>query len=188
MYREPKEFQNIRDLLEKNPGGLTPKDFAEKLPLCKNTIAKYLAMMHVLGQIDERPIGTTKLYTLSRRVPMDELMDLISDLVTVVDHDMKIIQINGRLLEFLSLKKEELPFGSLQDSKIPLLSSPTSSRKLRGPFGQEVQGRNLHPEREYGTQVDDADYPDRFDAGETRSSHRTPGIIISLFSLPLPTS
>lgn len=132
MYREPKEFQNIRDLLEKNPGGLTPKDFAEKLPLCKNTIAKYLAMMHVLGQIDERPIGTTKLYTLSRRVPMDELMDLISDLVTVVDHDMKIIQINGKLLEFLSLKKEELPFGSLQDSKIPLLSEPYILKKIEG--------------------------------------------------------
>ncbi len=122
MQRELKEFQQIRELLAKNPQGMTPKDFADQLPLCKNTIAKYLAMMCVLGQIDERPIGTTKLYTLSRRVPMETLMDLISDLITVIDQNLKIIQINDKFLEFLNLKKEELPSGSLEKSEVPLLS------------------------------------------------------------------
>ena len=143
MYREPKEFKDIRDLLESHPGGLTPKDFADKLPLCKNTIAKYLAMMHVLGQIDERPIGTTKLYTMSRRVPIDTLLDLISDLVMVVDQDMKIIQMNERLLQFLSIKKEELPFGSLEHSNLPLLSEPYIISKIQGALSGRRYKENI---------------------------------------------
>lgn len=132
MQRELKEFQQIRELLAKNPNGMTPRDFADQLPLCKNTIAKYLAMMSVLGQIDERPIGTTKLYTLSRRVPMDTLMDLISDLITVIDQNLKIIQINQKFLEFLDLKKEEIPTTSLEKSVVPLLSEPYVLSKVQG--------------------------------------------------------
>jgi PAS domain-containing protein len=150
MQYELREFQQIRDLLAKNPNGMTPRDFAEQLPLCKNTIAKYLAMMHVLGQIDERPIGTTKLYTLSRRVPMENLLDLVSDLISVIDQDLRILQINEKFLDFISLKREELPLGSLEKARVPILSEAYVLSKIQGALNGRKYREEISIEREGG--------------------------------------
>lgn len=181
MQHEPMEFQRIRDLLTESQAGLTPKDFAERLPLCKNTIAKYLGMMRATGQIDERHIGTTKLYTLSRRVPIDTLLDLVSDKITVIDQDLKIVQANSRLLEFLSITREDLPMGRVDGANLPLLSDPYLIKKVKGALTGRKYKEEIHVKKE------DTDYHLMMQVVPTVSSQGKPAAALLFHDIPLPT-
>ena len=180
MQHEPVEFQQIRDLLQESQGGLTPKDFAEKLPLCKNTIAKYLGMMRATGQIDERHIGTTKLYTLSRRVPIDSLLDLVSDKVTVIDQDLKIVQANARILEFLSISKDEIPIGRVDGANLPLLSDPYLIKRVKGALTGRKYKEEIHVRKE------NADYHLMMQVVPAVSSQGKPAAALLFHDIILP--
>lgn len=102
------ELTKIRDLIEKNPRGLTISEISAKLGLNRNSVAKYLDVFTVSGEIDLRPVGRAKLYYPTRRVPLANLLDHSSDNICIIDENENITQVNTNFINLLKKKRDEI--------------------------------------------------------------------------------
>lgn len=107
MAREQEE-DSIRDLLRKYPKGLTIEEVSKKLSLNRTTAAKYLNAFVLTGQADMRMLGSAKLFYLTQRVPLTNVLSLSSDLILILDNDLFIQEINEAFLAYFNMDKEDL--------------------------------------------------------------------------------
>jgi PAS domain S-box-containing protein len=119
MVRENEE-ETIRELLRKYPKGLTIEEVSKKLSLNRTTAAKYLNAFVLTGQADMRTLGSAKLFYLTQRVPLTNVLSLSSDLILILDSDLFIQETNEAFLSFFTMRKEELKGLALGQS--PLVS------------------------------------------------------------------
>ncbi|MDD1729884.1 MAG: PAS domain S-box protein, partial [Methanospirillum sp.] len=110
MARTPVEgLQNdIRDILQTHTKGLSIEEISTCLSISRTTTAKYLNAMEQTGQIESRPYGPAKVYTLVERVPVNNLLSLLPHPILMLDDSLVIKQINESFLNFFQLSEEEL--------------------------------------------------------------------------------
>jgi PAS domain S-box-containing protein len=118
MENEPDEISRIRKILLENPKGLTTEEIAKKLPLNRTSTAKYLNTLLISGQAEMRTYGRAKVFTLSQRIPFSQMLNLSSDLLIVLDHNLAIKQVNEPLLKTFNLKKESLVEAKVERSQL----------------------------------------------------------------------
>jgi PAS domain S-box-containing protein len=106
MQDYQQELDAIRDLLKKNPEGMSVTDISKALKKNKNTIGRYLDILLISGQVDMRTFGMAKVYTLSQRVPLSAMLSYSKELIMVLDDARRIIDINDNFLGLLQLSRE----------------------------------------------------------------------------------
>lgn len=102
------EISRIREILKEHPKGLTIEEIAKKLPLNRTSTAKYLNTLLISGQADLMTFGRAKVFTLSQRVPFSQMLNLSSDLMLVLDHDLVINQVNEPFVKLFGIPQGEL--------------------------------------------------------------------------------
>jgi PAS domain S-box-containing protein len=102
------ELGLIKDLLRKNPEGMSVTDLAKALGKNNHSMGRYLDILHISGQVDMRPYGMTKVYTLSRRVPLSAMLNYSRELIMVLDSDSRIVDINDHFLQWLRLSRQQV--------------------------------------------------------------------------------
>lgn len=102
------ELGQIRDLLKRNPEGMSVTDLSKALGKNKNTVGRYLDILLISGQVDMRTYGMAKVYTLSQRVPLSAMLSYSQELIMVLDADSRIIDINDNFLSLLNLPREQI--------------------------------------------------------------------------------
>jgi len=107
MQDYQQELHVIRDLLKKNPNGMSVTDISKALKKNKNTIGRYLDILLISGQVDMRTYGMAKVYTLSQRVPLSAMLSYSKELIMVLDNESRIIDVNANFLSLLHLSREE---------------------------------------------------------------------------------
>jgi PAS domain S-box-containing protein len=107
MQDYQQELNVIRDLLKKNPDGMSVTDISKALGKNKNTIGRYLDILLISGQVDMRTYGMAKVYTLSQRVPLSAMLSYSKELIMVLDNESRIIDVNVNFLQLLHLSREE---------------------------------------------------------------------------------
>jgi PAS domain S-box-containing protein len=106
----------IRTLLEKNPRGMTVKAISEAIKVNRNSTAKYLDVMLISGEIEQRTIGKAKLYYRSHRIPSSALLDFSSDYVLIINKELVTIQVNKNFLDLFNLDREDIVDKKLSDT------------------------------------------------------------------------
>ena len=101
------ELRQVRDMLRKNPEGMSVTDLANALGKCKITMGRYLDILLISGQVDMRTYGMAKVYTLSRRVPLSAMLSYSRELILVLDTDSRIVDINDNFLRLLRLPRQQ---------------------------------------------------------------------------------
>jgi len=95
-------IETLKGVIARNPGGITISGIAKKTHLNRNLIAKYLDYLLLSGQMEMKQFGSAKIYTLSKRVPLSTLMEYSSDLVLMLDRDLRVQRINEKMIaEFM---------------------------------------------------------------------------------------
>jgi len=130
MDETPQE--RICSLLKQNPKGLSIEEVSRHLALNRTTAAKYLNALVNSGQAELRTIGRAKVFTVSRRVPLTHILDLLSYPILILDRDLEILEANCALLEWFGIPSEDLIRKCLNQT--PLNSY------LSGQFYDAVQG------------------------------------------------
>lgn len=108
MDLDQDKLQKIRSLLKFNPKGLSISEISSRLRLNRNSVAKYLELLSISGQVEMQSYGSAKVYYLSQRVPLSALLNFSSDLVLILDSDKKVIQVNEQLLRFFGESREQM--------------------------------------------------------------------------------
>ncbi len=119
MHRLADELAHIKDLLRNHPQGMSVTEIASALGRNKHSTGRYLDILHAAGHVDLRTFGMAKVFTLSSRVPLSALLSYTTDLVLVLDRDMRIIQGNDPFFDLL-----EIQGSSTLQTKIDQLTSP----------------------------------------------------------------
>lgn len=81
------------------------------------------------GQADMRMLGSAKLFYLTQRVPLTNVLSLSSDLILILDSDLFIQESNAAFLDYFKMSKEELKGTQLGQST---LAPHFSARELSG--------------------------------------------------------
>jgi PAS domain S-box-containing protein len=102
------EISLIKQILKENPKGMTVTDISRKIKINRNSVAKYLDIMRISGQVEMITFGPAKVFFPSRRVPILNMIDYTSDYILVCDKNLKINTINNTFLEFLKTPKEKI--------------------------------------------------------------------------------
>ncbi|MFZ0004496.1 MAG: PAS domain S-box protein [Methanoregula sp.] len=143
----------IKQILKWNPRGMTISDLTKKMQINRNLIAKNLDMLVISGQVEMQPIGTAKVYFLSKRVPVSSMLEFSSDLVIMVDQQGKIVYTNEHVPALLDISREDLIGKKIDAIDHPFLRDLSRSVQDRDPkdrTGKEDIGqisssiRNVH--------------------------------------------
>lgn len=123
MKRDDK-LQEIKNLLQLNPHGLTIEEVAQQLILNRATAAKYLNSLVLSGQAHMRELGRAKLFSLDKRLPLTDIINLLSDPMLILDDDQVVLNVNDALLAHFSISRESLSKKRLDQSLLNSFISP----------------------------------------------------------------
>lgn len=117
------EAAQIRTVLGEHPLGMSIKEISAAVAMSRNSVAKYLEVMTTAGQLDVRHVGNAKLYRLSFRVPVGDLLNHARELIIVLDSDLRIVQASDSFCGFTGVSRETILYSHLSALPIPLLST-----------------------------------------------------------------
>lgn len=101
-------YQNIIGLLKGAEKGLTIEEISKNLNLSRITTTKYLNSLLVSGQVNMRKIGPAKSYTLTTRLPFDQIIGQSSDLILVLDETYSVRNVNDSFLRTFGITKDRI--------------------------------------------------------------------------------
>lgn len=146
------DFSDILTHLKDNPRGMSVTEIAEATHLNRNTIARYMDTLLVSGQVEMRTFGKAKVFFLSKRVPVSAMLNLSSEMVLLIDENLRIIQANEALLSFLSVTSDDVIDSCIYDGPAKPLCSDMLTEQIRHALrGETVRGelRIFRNDREY---------------------------------------
>jgi len=98
----------VKQILKSHPKGLTITEISRLLGTNRNSVAKYLDVMLISGQIEVRIIGVAKAFTLASRVPIMDILDHISDNIIILNEDLNFIHANKKGLALLGQQEADI--------------------------------------------------------------------------------
>jgi PAS domain S-box-containing protein len=118
---DPEKTRKIEQMLRHNPRGMTISHLAVRLNMNRNLVAKYLDVLHYSGHVEMQITGTAKVYFLSRRIPISAMLEFSSDFIIVLDAELRILQVNTRLLSLLGLERDQVAGRRIDEIDHPFL-------------------------------------------------------------------
>jgi PAS domain S-box-containing protein len=104
--RDLDAFTRIKQILKENPQGMSVTELAAALGHTKNTVGRYLDILHASGQVEMRTYGMAKVFTLTQRVPVSQLLSHAPECVMILDRDARVLQMNDPFLALLALTRD----------------------------------------------------------------------------------
>src|SRR5512139_1529595 len=161
MQDYPQELSLIKDLLKKNPEGMSVTDISKALNKNKNTIGRYLDILLISGQVDMRTYGMAKVFTLSQRVPLSALLSYSKELIMVLDNESRIIDVNDNFLSLLNLSRQDTLGKNVAYLKPPdvdvheLLETLTEEKEDTVTFRLKDRGERIFKQKSVPTVFED---------------------------------
>ena len=101
-------ISQIKDILKKNPNGMSITEIVKAASIHRNTVARYLDILLVSGQVEMHRFGMAKIYTLSQSVPLSVVLSISSELVRQLDTNLRVIFINEPFLDLIGTDEKDL--------------------------------------------------------------------------------
>jgi PAS domain S-box-containing protein len=133
-------LNRIKETLGKNPRGMSITEISKEINLNRNSVAKYVNMLLVSGQVEMRTQAAAKIFYLTQRIPLSNLLSISNEGVLVVDQALKATQVNDNICYQLGIKREAIENRYILDvTDLPLdtsrmlmhLKSALNGKKIR---------------------------------------------------------
>jgi PAS domain-containing protein len=138
LKEKEREISRFVEILREHPRGLTIEEISQLLPLNRNATSKYLNRMLISGQVEMKTFGPAKVFFVSKRVPISQLLNLSSDLIMVLDHEMFVRHVNDRLLDIFQVRRSDLIVHHIDHTRFgACISSKFRQKICEGEKGNE---------------------------------------------------
>jgi PAS domain S-box-containing protein len=111
----------IKDILKKNPQGMNITRMYKEMDIHRNTLSRYLETLLVSGQVEMRRFGMGKIYTLSERIPLSEVLSISSELVIQLDKSLRITFANEPFLHLVGTELKHLIRKNIEYTPVALI-------------------------------------------------------------------
>jgi PAS domain S-box-containing protein len=121
MILDQEKIARIKKILKFKPRGMSISEIAGQLKMNRNSVAKYLEILLMNGEVEAKKLGTSKVYTVSQRVPVSGWIGFSSDMIIIINLSGQVLQANDAFLKFCNKTSEEITGISIKDIDNPLL-------------------------------------------------------------------
>lgn len=140
MKTHDAELQRIKAFLRENPKGIKITRIARELCMNRNAAAKYLEILLMTGQVEVIEHGMSKIFILSRRTGIPTMLDGSTDMILVLDANLRIARVNGNYLKFAGRKEEELLGERVESVILPVIGDARVRERIRlARFGEDAR-------------------------------------------------
>lgn len=108
MKQFQEELDHIKKILKSSHHGMSVTEIARTLNKNQHSVGRYLDILLVSGHVEMRMYGKAKVYSLSSRVPLNNLMGGLHDLILILDNDNRIVRVNDQFLQLLNKARKDL--------------------------------------------------------------------------------
>ncbi|MDD1699305.1 MAG: PAS domain S-box protein, partial [Methanoregula sp.] len=126
-----RELTRIKNFLKGSAKGYTVTEISRAIDINRNSVAKYLDVLCISGAVELKVIGSAKIYSLTKRIPVSSILSLSSDFIFVLDDDFVISYVNEKVLNFEKKTSEEILGKTVEGAGLSLLSLPDIHRILQ---------------------------------------------------------
>ncbi|HJX56560.1 MAG TPA: PAS domain S-box protein [Methanoregula sp.] len=140
----------IEDLLQKNPQGLNISEIVRAIHITRNAAGPYLEHLAESGQIEVRLIGRSKIYMLSRRVPLSPVLSISSDFVILLDYFLRIIFANEPFLNLIGTTSKKMTGKNIEDTPVARVFGESFARFIE-KLNDGIEGKEWSGELELST-------------------------------------
>ncbi len=141
MVRYREELQQIKELLKRNPQGMSITEISRELAKNMHSIGRYLDILQATGQVDMRQYGMAKVFSLSQRLPLSAMINFAGEGVMVLDADLRVVMVNDYFLKILDKKREDVTGKNIHHLPIAALDVQELLQKIaRLPGGGKTEG------------------------------------------------
>lgn len=139
MQPEHDPTMRLLNLLRFKARGMTITEISRATKMNRNSVAKYLQMLLVSGQVAVEKVGNAKIYSISRRIPISAILSYSSDLIAVIDRGGRIVQANDGFVRFAGRNREEILGMAFDSGALPVFGNPDLRDSIaRGMEGEET--------------------------------------------------
>ncbi|WP_048145410.1 PAS domain S-box protein [Methanoplanus limicola] len=108
MSNRDSAVSEILTLLKQHPEGLTVKKVSEGIGMNRMTVARYLDTMLISGYVEMITFGQSKIYSASSRIPINDILNCLSDCIITLDQDYNIVFGNRSFLDLVGKEENEI--------------------------------------------------------------------------------
>ena len=141
-----RELARIKSFLKGSSKGYTVTEISRSIDINRNSVAKYLDVLCISGAVELKVIGSAKIYTLTKRIPISSILSLSSDFLIVLDDEFVVSYVNEKVLHFENRASEEIVGRSVDSAGLKLLLIPEIDSILK----ECTQGKDIFKEIEVG--------------------------------------
>lgn len=138
MPPEPDAADQILRQLKHQSRGMTISDLSRKTGIHRNLVSHHLEILLVSGKVELRTIGSAKVYSLARRVPLSAFLCFTRNMILVLDSRRRIVQVNNQCLKYLGRAQEDIVGTGIEDAALPVISSPEALAVIGELEGEQV--------------------------------------------------
>ena len=117
-----RELARIKNFLKGSAKGYTVTEISHAIDINRNSVAKYLDVLCISGAVELKVIGSAKIYTLTKRIPISSILSLSSDYLFVFDDEFNVTYVNENVLNFEQKTSEDIVGRSIDNAGFLLLS------------------------------------------------------------------
>jgi len=139
-----RELTRIKNFLKGSAKGYTVTEISHAIDINRNSVAKYLDVLCISGAVELKVIGSAKIYTLTKRIPISSILSLSSDYLFVLDDEFVVTYVNENVLNFEKKTSEDFVAKSVDSACFLLLSLPDIDSILK----ECTQGKDILKEIE----------------------------------------
>lgn len=108
----------IKDVLSRNPQGLSITDIVSEIQVNRNTAGRCLDKLLISGQVEMRHFGMAKIYALAHRVPVSAVLSISSEFIMQLNSSMRIVFVNEVFAHFLATPVQDLIGKNIEYSSV----------------------------------------------------------------------
>jgi PAS domain S-box-containing protein len=140
-----KELAQIKTILKNNSKGMTVTDIAHAIQINRNSVAKYLDILLISGQVDMVTFGPAKVFFPSTRIPLSTILNFTHDYIALLNKDLQFVQVNENLLSVLGITRDDIIGHSIDTFTHQFFQLPEIAQRAH----QALNGTRLTNEQSY---------------------------------------
>jgi PAS domain S-box-containing protein len=132
MAEKDDRYTLIREFLQKKyPEAVSISVISRELGMNRGSVAKYLEVLQSHGHVVMKPFGKAKLYTTSQNVPFDDLLNYLSDMIVILDSELRILMVNRSFINAFGIRRDRNIIGTeLSRLSLSLFDNPTVQENI----------------------------------------------------------
>jgi len=127
MDRYSSELIKVKQTLRQSPRGMTVIELSRTLNINRNSMAKYLDVLVISGEVEYERIGPAKHFFLSQRMPLYEMLSVTSDCILIIDAFSIVTFANTAFLEVEGLNPDDVIGKKLSTLSLKMVNEEIAS-------------------------------------------------------------